>query len=224
MNDMDVATPPSRRHLLETLAEEILAPTLDGVTRVGIDGVDGAGKTVFGDELATVLRRRGRSVIRAGVDGFHNPPALRYRRGRGSPEGYFSDSYDYVALRRLLLDPLSPGGTRHYTTAAYDWRVERPMNAPVETAADGAILVFDGIFVHRPELRSYWDYSIFLDVAFEVSVPRGAARGYGHPDPAAAENHRYVEGQRLYLAACTPAAHATAVVDNTDLAAPRLLR
>jgi len=60
-------------------------------------------------------------------------------------------------------------------------------------------------------------------VPFEVSIPRGAARGYGDPDPAAAANHRYVEGQRLYLAACCPRERATFVVDNTDLDAPSIV-
>jgi len=64
------------------------------VLRVGIDGVDGAGKTTFADELAAALAPFGRPVIRAGVDGFHHPRAVRYRRGRESPEGFFRDSYD----------------------------------------------------------------------------------------------------------------------------------
>lgn len=212
-----------RLRLLEFLAGEIVALAGDEVTRVAIDGVDGAGKTVFGDELAAaVLRRRARTVIRAGVDWFHHPPGVRYARGRTSPEGFFRDSYDYDGLRRLLLGPLSRGGDRRYTPALYDITAERPVPATVHTATPGSILVFDGIFLHRPELRAYWDYSIFLDVPFDVSVPRGAARGYGDPDPAAPVNHRYIEGQRLYLAECAPAAHATVVVDNSDLAAPRL--
>lgn len=89
--------------------------------------------------------------------------------------------------------------------------------------ADDTVLVFDGIFLHRPELRDDWDVSVFLDVGFEVSIPRGAARGYGDPDPAAASNRRYVEGQRLYLDRCQPERHATFVIDNEHLDAPRVV-
>jgi hypothetical protein len=53
-----------------------------------------------------------RSVIRASVDGFHNPRAVRYEGGRYSPEGYFENSYNYAALKQCFLDPLSPGGRR----------------------------------------------------------------------------------------------------------------
>ena len=56
--------------------------------RVGIDGVDGAGKTTLADTLADALEAAGIAVIRASVDGFHHPRAVRYRLGRESPEGF----------------------------------------------------------------------------------------------------------------------------------------
>jgi uridine kinase len=59
-----------------------------------------------------------------------------------------------------------------------------------------------------------------------VSVPRGNARlGTEHDaDPEAPSNHRYVGGQRLYLAQARPRECATWVLDNTDLDAPVLHR
>src|SRR3712207_6714848 len=94
----------ARRAVLEDVAARLpdLAP--DGV-RVGIDGVDGVGKTVFADHLAAVLSAAGRPVVRVSADDFHRPRALRHRRGRDSPEGSWLDSYDYPALRRRVLDP-----------------------------------------------------------------------------------------------------------------------
>jgi uridine kinase len=102
----------------------------------------------------------------------------------------------------------------------YDVHAESPVQVAPETAAPDAILVLDGIFTHRDELVGFWDYSVFLDVPFAVSIPRGAARGYGDPDPDAESNRRYIEGQRLYLAECDPRSRATVVIDNTDLDRP----
>jgi uridine kinase len=87
-------------------------------------------------------------------------------------------------------------------------------------ATEGRLIV-DGIFSHRDELVALWDCSIWLDVPFEVSVPRGASRGYGDPDLNAESNVRYVEGQKLYIATCDPRSRATIVIDNTDVDAPR---
>jgi uridine kinase len=190
------------------------------VARVAIDGVDGAGKTHLADELAALLGAAGRPTIRASVDGFHHPRAVRYQRGRDSPEGFFRDSYDYHRLKEALLDPLSPGGSGRYRLAAFDHRADRPVHEPERLASSEAILLFDGIFLHRPELRAYWDWSIFLQVAFHVSIPRGAQRGEGSPDPASPANRRYVEGQELYLATCDPMTRAAVVVNNDDLAQP----
>ena len=143
---------PKRPQLLSELAAKILTLPATSTLRIGIDGVDGAGKTTFGDELAEVLAASSRPLIRASVDAFHNPKSVRYRSGKGSPEGFFRDSYDYPALKAALLDPLSPGGTRRYRTAVFDHRTDKPVEMPEEQAMPGSILIMDGIFLHRPEL------------------------------------------------------------------------
>jgi uridine kinase len=205
--------------IVEDLAEHISALSTPGVLRVAVDGVDGVGKTTFADRLAAALEDRGRSVIRSSVDGFHNPRAHRYRLGRASPEGFYRDSYNYELLRRLLLDPLSPSGSRRYRTAAFDHLSDSPAPADERVAEPGAILVFDGLFLHRPELRGDWDFSIFLDAPFEITGPRSAGRGpgFGDPDPAAPSNRRYVEGNLMYFREAAPRERATVVLDHSDL-------
>jgi uridine kinase len=206
------------------VAGRILRLPADRITRVGVDGVDGAGKTMFANELAAVVHSRHRPVIRASVDGFHNPKAVRYRKGRGSPEGYFADSYDYATLRNALLDPLSPGGSGRYRAVIFDHRTDLPVSSAEAQALPGSILILDGIFLHRPELRDVWDFSIFLATAFDISVSRCAERDGTSPDPAAAANRRYVEGQQLYLRTCNPRARATLTIDNNDLSAPFIVQ
>ena len=214
-----------RQRLISRIAADINRLPSNRVIRVGIDGVDGAGKTTFANEIADELELLGRTVIRATVDGFHNPRIIRYQRGRTSPEGFFHDSYNYAALKTLLLDPLSPNGSGRYRLAVFDQLTDKPVSADEEQAYPGAVLVFDGIFLHRQELRTYWDFSIFLDVRFEVSIPRGARRGigFGSADPESVEYARYVEGQKLYLLECEPKRYATLVVDNNNLAAPCII-
>ncbi len=119
--------------LLARLAEAITALHPDRRIRVAIDGVDGAGKTMFADALAPQVAAKGRAVIRASVDDFHNPRAIRYARGRHSPDGFFLDSYDYGSFRRLLLDPLGPEGSGRYMAKHFDHRADRPV-APLPAA------------------------------------------------------------------------------------------
>jgi uridine kinase len=212
----------SRPQVLRTIAARIAAQPARPVTLTAVDGVDGAGKTVFADELARHLADLGMAVVRASVDGFHRPRDERYRRGRHSPEGFFLDSYDLDAFRGRLLDPLQPGGDRRIVRAVHDVDRDRPLDLEPELIAEGSVLVVDGIFLHRRELRGVWHHSVFLDVPFEVSVARMAARDGTDPRPDAPSNRRYVEGQRHYLRRCEPGRHATLVVDDTDLAVPTL--
>lgn len=213
----------ARENLLCLLASEIEA-LLDGsIVKVGIDGVDGAGKTWFANELAE--RIGAAPVIRASVDSFHNPRAVRYARGKDSPEGFFEDSFNYALLKEVLLDPLEPGGSRHFKRGAFDHWTDEPIGADVEIAPIPSVLLFDGIFVHRPELREYWDYSIFLHVSTEESVRRcnariGALDAPGDPeDPI---HRRYVRGQEIYLRRCEPRSRATRVINNEALGSPHI--
>lgn len=216
------AVSPARRAVLEEVAARLPDRAPDGV-RVGIDGVDGVGKTTFADHLAAVLQHAGRSVVRVSADDFHHPREVRYRRGRDSPEGFWRDSYDYYALRRRVLEPFGPGGSRQYQAACHDLRSDRHVDPPKVLAPPGTVLVVDGLFLHRDELAGVWDLSVFLQTPFTVSVARMAARDGSHRDPNHPSVARYVEGQRMYFDACRPWERAGIVVDATDLDAPHLI-
>jgi uridine kinase len=223
MTDSSAHQPGHVDQILERIATFVGDRNREQIFRVAVDGVDGVGKTTFADQLGSAIERIGRPVIRASVDGFHNPRELRYRRGRTSPEGFYLDSYDYAALRTHLIDPLGPGGAGAYRTAVFDHVTDSRLPVQTHVAPAGSVLVLDGLFLHRPELRDIWDFSIFLDAPFEVTIPRGAARGPGWggaPNPDAPSNRRYVEGQQIYLRENAPQARANVVIDYRDLAAP----
>jgi uridine kinase len=216
----------ARASLLTRLAGAIADLHPDRRIRVAIDGVDGAGKTTLADALAPVVAAQGRPVIRASVDNFHKPRNLRYARGRYSPDGFYLDSYNYDSFRRLLLGPLGPDGSGLYVAKQFDLDHDRPFDRVPQQAEPTAALIVDGIFLHRPELRSSWDLSIFLKVDFDVSLPRGAARGQSFDaiDPSSPPHQRYVGGQRRYFAECDPELQADIVIDYNDLQTPIILK
>jgi phosphoribosylformylglycinamidine cyclo-ligase len=215
-----------RARVLATLVDAIVAVRVPHPTRVGIDGVDAAGKTTLADELAALVMERGRVAIRASCDSFHHPAAERYVLGRDSPVGFYRDSFDYEALRRVLLAPLGPGGSRRYRIAYFDSVRDEPVDAPEQTAPDDAVLVFDGVFLACPQLADSWDYRIFVAIEEDESVRRGAKRDAwflgGEDEARRRYERRYLLGQRLYLEEARPLQTADAVVDNADPASPSL--
>ena len=219
----------ARTELLEDLAAQITEICLVHPTRVAIDGVDAAGKTVLADELVQPLERLGRSVVRASIDGFHNSAEVRYRRGTTSPEGYYRDSFDHTGLIDSLLRPLGPHGTRSYRRSIFDFRSDSALvSADEEEAPPDAVLLFDGVFLLRPELRRHWDFTVFVRAGFETTVQRAEHRDlelFGTAsDVRRRYEQRYIPGQELYLSEVQPESWASVVVDNNDPASPTLAR
>lgn len=126
--------------------------------------------------MAAVLREQGRHVVRATIDDFLFPRAQRYPRGEYSAEGCYYDTHDYDALNRALLDPLGPGGNRRFQPAVYDRNADAVLSPPVTAAPADAVLLFDGVFLLRPELVDRWDLRIFVSTALEKTVDRAVIR------------------------------------------------
>lgn len=170
-----------------SITERVRALALrGGAVVVGIDGVDGSGKTRLAARLADGLQPLPVRVVHA--DDHLNPPEIRHAKGRNSPEGFWLDTYDHASL----------------------------LGAVADARASGGIVLVEGMFLHRAELRSLWDFSVFLDVPFAVTAARMAVRDGSHPDPRHASMRRYVKGQRLYFAAAEPWRHASEVLDNSS--------
>ena len=213
---------------LTTLVVAIDRVERPGPILVGIDGIDAAGKTTLADELVAPLQQRGRRTVRVSIDGFHKPRAQRLARGALSPEGYLHDSFDYAHLVRDFIKPAK--AMRHHTTlpaAIFDVASDRAVSDRTIELQPGTIVLFDGVFLFRPELVAFWDYRIFVEIGFDTSLARGIARD-AHVmggEAAARERYlrRYIPGQRLYFEAARPVELADVVVLNDDPADCRIV-
>ncbi|MCC3290447.1 uridine kinase [Arthrobacter sp. zg-Y1110] len=223
--------PMERAAFLSELAAVLLPLRPDSRLLVAIDGVDGAGKTTFADELAGVLGGAGdgpqRRILRVTIDAFHNVRSVRYRRGRRSPEGFWRDSYNLEQFTEYALEPLASGAA-WFRNQGHDLATDAVLDPEPVMAAKDAVVLIDGLFLHREELRNFWDFSVFLAVPFEVTASRMAARdgtGAGARQAGAANpgEERYVGGQRLYFAAEDPAARADLVLDNSRAGTLRVI-
>jgi uridine kinase len=209
----------TRDEVLARLAEAVGSVTVAHPTRVAVDGPPAAGKTTLADELAAVLRAEGRDVIRATIDDFLFPRARRYPRGEYSAEGCYFDTHDHGALNRVLLDPLGPGGDRRFQPAVYDRTADTVLSPPVTTAPADAVLVFDGVFLMRPELIDRWELRVFVSTALEKTVDRAVIRERRVSSRADVERRwreRYIPSQQLYFERVRPTERADIIVHNDD--------
>ncbi|MFG1807068.1 cytidylate kinase family protein [Streptomyces sp. NPDC049040] len=220
----------TRGELVSRLVEAIGSVSTAHPLRVAVDGPPASGKTTLADELAVALRAQDRVVIRASIDDFLRPRAERYARGRYSAEGCYFDAHDRAALCRVLLDPLGPGGDLRFRHTVHDADTDTPSCAPAATAPADAVLLFDGVFLLRPELVDRWDLRVFVSVSFERTVDRAKDRDAalsGSPadtaDAAEIERSwrdRYIPAQQLYFGTARPTDHADVIVYNDQLHRP----
>lgn len=224
---------PGRDSVLATVADRILYAGGERVL-VAIDGRSGAGKSTFADELAARLVAAGRQVVRSTTDSFHRPRSERMRLGSTSPDGYYLDSHQLDVIREELLEPFA-GGANSVLVAAFDEPTDSP--APEKVFVDrSAVLVFDGLFLQRPEFEAFWSVVVFLEADRRAEtqwldfllgdLPEDAAGKAADIDERLqrARWPRYRAGWRRYADAVRPADHATVVVDNNEFTEPRLLR
>jgi uridine kinase len=209
--------PPEPSAARAAVVDEVVA-RIDGCgpgqLRVSVDGLTAAGKTSLGHELARGLSQRGRRVLRASLDDFKRPWRERHDYDRESGEGYYRNAFDYDAVRRLLLEPADV-----VSLCSIDPLTQIDHSDSKAAFPSNGVLIVDGVFAFRPEINSFWDLRVWIEIDPEMSVRRGTERD----GDATIHRDRYLAAEMIYLREVDPQARADVVIDNTDFDRPRLV-
>jgi phosphoribulokinase len=145
---------------------------------VGIDGPSGAGKSTFATAIATELVN---DVVVVEGDDFYADIDWSVRGDFGAAEAY-AGNYDWKRLRCEVLVPAHAGHpTLRYQR--YDWDNERIGDwRELETPA---VLIVEGLYTLRPELRDLIDIGIYVDADRDLRIARQHER-HANYDPAIA--------------------------------------
>jgi len=192
--------------------------------RVAIDGIVASGKSTIASEICEAVALTGRPAIHLTMDAFHHPRERRHRRGQMSARGYYDDAYDFLGFAREVLIPLGPDGNRRYRPSLLDLDTNQRVIGPSIEAARDAVVIVDGNFLQRPELRSQWDLTVFVDTSFDIARARGARRNAiafgGEMEAGRAIDLRYHAAGHIYVDVVQPREIADIVINNDDFFAP----
>lgn len=142
------------------LVDEVSALVADrpDITRVIIDGAPPTRPDVLADDLGERLRLLGRPVLRIAAADFRRAASLRFERGRTDPDSRYDDWLDAGALRREVLDPMGPGGSRRVLPRLWNAETDRAARADYVDLA-GVVLIDGELLLGRGLPH---DYSVHL--------------------------------------------------------------
>ena len=80
--------------------------------------------------------------------------------------------FNYPGLIADILEPLTQNGDRKIRRSTLDIAFETNSYFEIEEVDEDAIVLFDGVFLFRPELINFWDIKIFIDINFDVAIDR----------------------------------------------------
>lgn len=191
---MSVATPEDVMSTIARLSgSDAKRPLL-----VCIDGFGGSGKSTLSDTI------RDAPEVSAVVEGddFYGPSDTDWA-GFSPQEGY-ERFFDHERLAREVLRPLGRG--EHTRYQRYDWQ-NNVLGDWVDLPAEGVVVV-EGVYMLRPQLREFWDLSIFVDTPWPIRLDRQVSRGENTED----DIRLWTDAEKYYERAFEPASRADLVL------------
>jgi uridine kinase len=139
-----------------------------GLSLVCIEGLGGAGKSTLAEALAAALG--GEAFVVHGDD-FYGPEERDWRSW--SPREGYERYFDHRRLEREVLRPLRSGGVARFQR--YDWS-SNTLDGWIDVEPRRLVVV-EGVYLLRPELRAYWDFAIYVEAPGDLRQARLRARG-----------------------------------------------
>ena len=169
---------------------------------IGIDGLGGSGKTTYAYELQKQLEN---SFV-FHLDDFIHPRIIRYDKNYQEWYCYYHLQWRYEYLIRKLIYPLKKMGTLNSIIELYDKDTDSYKQKQINIPS-GSTVIVEGVFLQRPELRSYFDKVSFINVNKEERLNRALKRDVyiGHEIEIVGKyENRYFPAEEVYMTECDP--------------------
>jgi uridine kinase len=166
---------------------------------VAIDGAGGAGKSTLARGIEDAFPGCV-SVVRC--DDFYRPLS----GATLSPQEAYENYFDWRRLRDEALIPLRNGQPARYQR--YDWETDRL--AEWIDVEPREIVLIEGVFSTRPELRAMIDVAIFIETPREERIRRMLAR----PQPSTSWMDQWMAAEDWYLEHVAPQYRADLVIEG----------
>lgn len=181
---------------------------------VGIDGLGGAGKSTISEELYKHLSEENYNVTLLHIDDFIHPRAVRYNDNYAEWECYYNLQWRYDYLMNEIITPLKNSVDFKASIELYDKDNDTYILSETSVPV-GNIVIIEGVFLQRQELKGVFDYMIYIDIPEEIRLDRVLERdGYiGDKQQIKAKyDNRYFPAEHHYIEICSPSTSADYII------------
>jgi phosphoglycolate phosphatase-like HAD superfamily hydrolase/uridine kinase len=186
---------------------------------IGINGIDGAGKTEFAEALGKNLKANGYETQLIHLDDFHNPRTIRYS-GSNQAESYYNKSFNIKLIVDKLLSPIKKKKPLSLNLKVLNLDTDKYEAEREYYVNQDTIVILEGVFLYRKELASYTDYKVFLDIRPEESKRRAIIRD--SEANVKKYDEKYLPAQVKYIEKYPPTKVVDMIIDNTDCEYPSI--
>jgi uridine kinase len=201
--------------LLNYLLSKVKEMPTEQSLLVGISGIDASGKGFITARLADKLRRTGLKVANINADGWLNLPHIRFDP-ENPAENFYHKAIRFDEMFEKLILPLRASRSIKITAnlteeTARDYIKHEYVYAGID------VILLEGIFLFKNELKNHFDIKIWVECSFETALRRAAARAQENLSPAEtakAYETIYFPAQKIHFAHDKPPESADIVFYN----------
>lgn len=201
---------------MENLLDEIINKyDLQKTLVIGIDGLGGAGKSTIVNLLKQKLLSDNYHSFILHIDYFIHPRYIRYNEFKEEWHCYYDIQWRYDYLIKEILAPIKKGIQIDKQIELYNKEKDAYILEPIKISK-GSILLLEGIFLQRKEIKEYLDYIIYLEVPKDLRLNRVINRdGYigNLEDIKSKYEKRYFPAEDKYIEEYSPAENADFVLN-----------
>ncbi|HEX6850127.1 MAG TPA: hypothetical protein VF139_01880 [Candidatus Polarisedimenticolaceae bacterium] len=206
---------PDLAPLTETILETRRRVSPGRSVLVALTGIDGSGKGYVTSRLARLLEEQGVRVATIGIDGWLNLPHVRFDLANPA-EHFYRNAIRFDAMFRDLVLPLRDRRSLR-VEADFAEETATEFRKHLHAFDNVDVVLLEGIFLLKRELRRHYDLSVWIDCTFETALERAVARRQERlPPEATVEAYRtiYFPAQQCHLLNDAPVAAATCILEN----------
>lgn len=181
---------------------------------IGLDGLGGSGKSTISETLCKQLTVNNFHTVILHIDDFIHPKAIRYNDNYAEWECYYNLQWRYDYLKDEIIKPIKRGLDFHKQIELYNKDNDTYFLNDTYIPS-GSIVIIEGVFLQREELKEFFNYMIYIDIPEEVRLERVLKRDSYIGDKSQIKekyDNRYFPAERHYVKTCNPCGNADYVV------------